>query len=291
MVQHGCEVHTLIRATSDVYRIKDILPSLHVVESDLLDEVTLDQQVRRIRPECCIHLAWYVEPGKYPSALENMDLLRASLRISETLANVGCQRLIAAGTLFEYDLDLASSGSRDGAVSESSPTRPRHLYAASKLALFEALQQFCKLAGMDLAWTRLFYQYGPFENPRRLVPVLINSLLRGQPAELTPGEQVCDYLHVHDTAAAIWAIAQSKLTGVVNVGSGQAVSVRELALKIGQFLSRPDLVVLGAKPYVPDWPMHIVADSTRLRQHTDWKPSFDLDSGLRHTIEWWKSRL
>jgi nucleoside-diphosphate-sugar epimerase len=212
-----------------------------------------------------------------------MALLRASLHLARTLAESGCRRLVVTGSLFEY-------ADATGQVTESSPTRPRHLYAASKLALFEALAPYCRLAGMELAWPRLFYQYGPYENPQRLIPVVINALLRGQRAELTPGEQVGDYLHVEDTAAAIGAVARSSVTGAVNIGSGQAVRIRDVALRIGQFLERPDLIVFGAKPYTPDAPMNLVADTTRLRQQTDWQPRFTLDSGLRQTIAWWKDR-
>jgi len=283
LVQQGCEVHALIRESSNTYRIKDLLPALHVVNGDLLDGATVAQQVRELRPELCLHLAWYVEPGKYASALENMELLRASLRLAKTLAECGCKRLVATGSLFEYDAA--------GTVTELSPTRSRHLYAASKLALFEALDLYCQLAGMELAWPRLFYQYGPYEHPHRLIPTVINSLLRSQKAELTPGEQVGDYLHVADTAAAIGAVARSSLTGPVNIGSGQPVRIRDIALLIGQLLGRPDLLVFGAKPYGVDAPMHLVADTTLLRRHTDWQPQFTLDTGLRQTIAWWKDQL
>lgn len=282
LLQHGCEVHALVRQTSNRYRIREILPELKLVIGDLLDDA-VDREVLRIRPDACIHLAWYVQPGKYPSALENMDLLRASLRLAETLSTAGCHRLIAAGTMFEYDPDLTA------AALESSLTGPRHLYAASKLALCEALTQFCRLAKIQFAWTRLFYQYGPYEHPQRLVPVIINSLLRGEIAKLTPGEQVCDYLHVADTAEALWAIAQSELSGVVNVGSGEPHTVRDIALSIGRIMGRPHLIGLNALPYVPDWPMHLVADNSRLKTSTDWRPKFSLDAGLTNTIQWWRN--
>ena len=124
-----------------------------------------------------------------------------------------------------------------------------------------------------------------------LCPRAINSLLRGQVCNLTPGDQVRDYLHVKDVAGAVCAVARSNLTGAVNVGSGQPVTVREIALRIGEQLGRADLIALGAQPYIPGDPMHIVADNTRLRQNTDWKPQCDLETGLRETIKWWRARL
>ena len=283
LLQHGCEVHALVRQTSDLYRINKLLPALKLIRGDLQDE-HIDHEIRRIRPEVCLHLAWYVQPGKYPSALENMNLLRASLRLTETLADAGCQRLVAAGSLFEYDPQLAT------AATEDSPTNPSTLYAASKLALYEALAQFCRLTKMRFTWTRLFYQYGPHEHPQRLVPVIINSLLRNEIAKLTPGNQVCDYLHVADTARALYAITQSDLCGVVNVGSGTAHTVKEIAQQIGHLMRKPELIGLNALPYVPGWPIHLVADNSRLLTGTNWRPAFQLDEGLRNTIDWWKTQ-
>jgi nucleoside-diphosphate-sugar epimerase len=281
LVNERHEVHALIRPTSNTWRIDDVLQSLHVAQADILDAAQLTKQIEIIRSELCIHLAWYVEPGKYLASPVNLDFMCASLRLAKHLAECGCKRFVASGSCLEYDAS-------DKPLNESSPTRPRHLYSAVKLALYHALDDFCKTADMQFAWTRFFYQYGPGEDPRRLVPTAINSLLRGQVCNLTPGDQMRDYLHVKDVAGAVCAVARSNLKGAVNVGSGQPVTVREIAETIAALLGRPDLIALGAQPYIPGDPMHIVADNTRLRQNTDWKPQRDLETGLRETIKWWK---
>jgi nucleoside-diphosphate-sugar epimerase len=267
----------------DQQRIADILPSLQAVPGDVLETRALAGHIRRIQPECCIHLAWYVEPGKYLSAPQNLDFLRAGVEMARALADARCRRLVAAGTCFEYDTDLQT-------LSESSATRPRHLYSASKLALYTALEAFARTVNMEFAWMRFFYQYGPFEDPRRLVPHVIGCLLRGETARLTAGEQVRDFLHVEDVADAVGRVAASTLGGAVNIGSGQPVTVREIALTIARQLDRTDLLALGAQPYAPQEPMYIVADSTKLRTATGWRPRFDLDSGLRQTIDWCRSQ-
>ncbi len=283
LLRDGHEVHALIRPGSSPARILDVLPSLQVISADVLDTRVLAQHVQRIQPECCIHLAWYVEPGKYLSAPQNLDYLCASVELAKALAAARCQRLVAAGTCFEYDTDL-------GTLSESSATRPRHLYSASKLALYTALDAFARTVNMEFAWTRFFYQYGPFEDPSRLVSHVIHSLLRGETARLTAGEQVRDFLHVEDVASAVCRVAASDLTGAVNIGSGKPVTVREIAMSIGRQLNRTDLLALGAQPYGPQEPMYILADTTKLRNGVGWQPRFDLDAGLRQTISWCKDQ-
>ena len=284
LVHEGCEVHALIRESSNLARIKDIVPLLYPVKCDLLDFDELDTNLRRVQPDLCIHLAWYAVPGKYLKAVENLNLLSASLHLASRLADLGCKRLIGVGTCFEYDTSL-------GYLSEKSPTRPHNLYAASKLAVQIALEQFANTSGMAMAWIRLFYQHGPFEDERRLVPSVICSLLRNQIVKATKGEQIRDYLHVEDVAAAIWAVARSDLSGPVNIGSGRPVTVRDIVGKVGAILNRPELIQIGTLPYTASDPMFICANNRLLAENTSWVPRRNLEQGLRQTVEWWQRYL
>jgi nucleoside-diphosphate-sugar epimerase len=222
-----------------------------------------------------------VEPGEYLSSPLNLDYLSASLRLGQLLARNGCRRLVVAGTCFEYATQTAP-------LSEDSPTNPASLYAASKRALSIALTEYCRGTGMELAWLRFFYLYGPQEHPSRLVPSIIHALRQGRRAELTLGEQLRDFLHVADAASAVVASAGSTLTGPVNIGSGTAVTVRQVAAVLGRLLGRPDLIAIGARPYPKNESMHIVADNHRLCQ-TGWHPQYDLRSGLQDAANWWQA--
>jgi nucleoside-diphosphate-sugar epimerase len=269
------EVHAIVHPDDDMWRIRDILPSLCIMRADILDSPF---SLQPSAFDACIHLAWYVEPGKYLHAPQNKDWVDASLQLARALKDSGCRRFIAAGTCFEY-------APSDPPQRESSRTEPSTLYVQSKLELFHALQS----VGIEFTWVRFFYQYGPHEDPRRLVPVIINSLLSAQEVKLVPGDRMRDYLYIEDVASAVCAVVQSRITGAVNIGSGAPVTVRDIALKIGHLLDRIDLIKLGALPYSANEPMHIVADNTKLSS-IGWSPRFNLDDGLRQTVEWWKSQ-
>jgi nucleoside-diphosphate-sugar epimerase len=284
LIREGCEVHALVRENSDTWRIDDILPRLHPVRCDLLSPDELDAHIARVRPDLCLHLAWYAVPGKYLAAEENLAMLAASLHLASSLQKNGCRRLIGAGTCFEYDTCA-------GCLSEESPIKPGNLYAASKHALQIVLEQLAGVTGMEFAWARLFYQYGPYEDEIRLVPSVICSLLRGQAVKVTKGEQIRDYLHVEDVAAAIWAVARSGLTGPVNIGSGQPVAVRDIVAGIGAIIGRPELILSGALPQRASDPMYVCADNRRLKENTDWAPRYGLEQGLRHTVDWWRQHI
>lgn len=267
-----------------MWRLQEIVHKLTVVSCDLSDVEVLAPHLSRIKPDVCLHLAWYAEPGQYLHSLENLNSLAASLGLASGLARLGCPRFVATGSCFEYD-------TTPGYLSETTPAKADSLYAASKLAVELVSEQLAKMAGMSVAWVRLFYQYGPFEDRRRLVPSVIGALLRGERARISPGDQARDFLHVEDVAEAIWMVASSDLRGPVNVGSGEPVTVRAIAERIGAILGRPDLLDVGALPYAPSDPMFVCADNRRLREHTGWAPQYSLDQGLAQTIEWWRHHL
>jgi nucleoside-diphosphate-sugar epimerase len=285
LVDQGCEVHGVVRPDSDRRRIERLLPKIGIIPVDLYDGEAVRVQLEKLRPDLCLHLAWTTEPGKYLRSLDNVRLLQASLQLATGLAAAGCTRFVGVGTCFEYDTDA-------GYLSEQTPTRPRTLYAAAKTSLATILEQLQSVTGMQSAWIRLFYQYGPYEDERRLVPSVISPLLRGQVAAVGPGTQIRDYLHVEDVARAIWAVAQERgLTGPVNVGSGQPVSVREVVTTIGDLIGRADRIAWGAGPADPADPPFICANTARLRRHTAWTPRYGLAEGLRLTVDWWREQL
>ncbi len=152
------------------------------------------------------------------------------------------------------------------------------------------LQALTDQAGVSSAWGRAFFLYGPEEQQDRLVASVIRSVLRGEPARCSHGRQIRDYMHVQDVANGFVALLDSDVRGVVNICSGQAATLREIVTGIGSVLERPELIHLGAIPARANDAPLVVGDNTRLRQEVGWNQEFDLDSGLRHTIDWWRTR-
>jgi len=284
LVTEGYQVQAIIRESSDLWRIQDILPSIDCLYSDLLDFASINTYLEEVKPDMAIHLAWYVFAGKHLNAQEHLDSLQASLNLVTQLHAVGCQRFIGVGTCVEYDFSF-------GYLSESSVTKPLTLYAATKLSLSLILEQLASVTGMSTAWLRLFHQYGPREDTRRLVPAIITSLLKNEVVKTTLGEQMHDFLHTEDVASAILAVARSPLTGVVNIGSGQPIPVKEIVLQISHILGKPELINFGALPYRPNYPMFTCANNSLLKEKTDWRQKYDLHSGLQNTVEWYKNNL
>lgn len=282
MVQEGVDVYTLLRPESNPWRLLDLLPNLHVIEGDLLHpEQGWLESLGMIQPDTCFHFAWYGEPGVFLTSPLNLQYLSASLALAEGLVKVGCHKLVIAGSFSEYDQDL-------GYLSENSALKPNTPYGAAKVALYQALSLWAPSTGVEIFWPRIFSVYGPAEHEKRFVPAVILAALRNEATRLSPGEQLRDYSHVADAAAAVWLATQRGMKGPVNIGSGKPVAIGELAMKIGDLLKRPDLIRLGDLPYRQGDPMFVCANTRLLQSTTGWSPQFDLQTGLSETIEWWR---
>lgn len=283
LVEKKCEVYIIHRQESNLWRIADLVSQVQLIPLDLMN-LENDNKLPQIKFDVCIHSAWYAVPGKYLVDQENISFLKATLDLAIQLQQLDCGHFIGIGSCFEYDTSF-------GYLSEISPTKPQHLYSASKLATQIVLDQWTKISGLKFTWIRLFYQYGAFEDQKRLVPAIITSLLQQNPVKLTLGEQIRDFLYIKDVIGAIYAIAQAELLGVVNIGSGQPITVREIAETIGKILGSSELLDFGAVPYSASDPKFICANNYRLRQETNWKPQYTLETGLTETVNWWKKVL
>jgi nucleoside-diphosphate-sugar epimerase len=187
-----------------------------------------------------IHVAWHVEPPTYLRSPKNLDCLSGTLSLAKGAAQAGLRRFVGIGTCFEYELT-------GGTLSVRTPLRPLTPYAGAKAAAFMALSQWLPEQKVEFAWCRLFYLYGEGEDSRRLVPYLRAKLTAGEPAELTSGTQVRDYLDVREAGRMIVETALGIVQGPVNVCSGIPITVRQFAEQIADEYGRRDLLRFGAR--------------------------------------------
>jgi nucleoside-diphosphate-sugar epimerase len=96
---------------------------------------------------------------------------------------------------------------------------------------------------------------------------------------------------VSDVARGLVGLLDSDVEGPVNISSGQPTTLREIALSLGELLSRPELVRLGALPARSNDHPLVVGNSQRLQAEVGWQPQISLIDGLRETIEWWRAQL
>lgn len=250
-------------------------------ELDLLDDGAADSLIAQIKPTHLLHLAWTTEPGQFWNAPENQDWDRATRQLFDSFATHGGERFVGAGTCAEYEWNESPcrESDLDGV--------PSTLYGQSKLSAWKYIDS--RNVGVKRAWGRIFWLYGPYEHPSRLVPSVINGILAGREVDCSSGEQRRDFMHVYDVAAAFVRLVESEVVGPINIASGTAVAVGEIVLQIANKMSGERLVRLGALPTKASEPLVVTADVERLASLLSFKPSFSLVEGLDNTITWFKS--
>lgn len=276
LLADGHEVGLVALPDDSLWRLGEAQSRLHVTRADLRDGQAITHLVGGWKPEACVHLAWYVEPGDYLHSNENLEALRYSLALIETLGAAGCRRFVGVGTCAEYQ-------PADRCLREEDATRPTTLYAASKLACCTIGSLLAARNGMDFVWARLFYPYGPLEDRRRLPSAAIAALLKNETFNATDGRQVRDCLHAADAGRALAVLTVRGEPGIYNVSSGTPVAINEVLETIGRLLGRPNLVAFGTRAYNDFDPPFTCGDNSRLRR-LGWSPHYDLASGLADLV-------
>jgi len=210
------------------------------------------------KPDTLIHLAWGGLPN-YKSAHHVDDELPAQYRFLEGLIRDGLQNLLVAGTCLEYGL-------QSGALNEEMETTPTTQYGIAKDTLRKQLEALRKTVPFRLTWARLFYSYGDGQSPNSLLPQLRLAVERGDKTfNMSGGEQQRDYLPVTEVARLLVALATNgRDNGIVNVCSGQPISVRALVERWLEENHWSIALGLGHYPY-PDYePMAFWGDRRKL---------------------------
>ncbi|MDQ2733292.1 MAG: dTDP-glucose 4,6-dehydratase [Armatimonadota bacterium] len=205
----------------------------------------------------------------------------------------GIQRFIHVSTDEVYG-SLGDSG----AFSETTSLAPNSPYAASKAGSDLIARAYFQTYGLPVIITRCSNNYGPYQFPEKLIPLMIANALEDMPLPVYgDGQNVRDWIYVDDHSRAIRTILQQGVPGeVYNIGGSSELPNLQVVRAILNLLGKPESLI----QFVPDRPGHdqrYAMDATKLRQETGWTPRTRFEEGIRATVEWylantgWMSRV
>jgi len=278
LATEGWRVIALVRPQSDRRRLSNIPASIIQVVPVSLD--SMSELVTSWRPiHAVIHAATDYGRAHQPwSELLKTNLV-FSLQIAEAaiLARSNC--FINVGTALPPDV---------------SP------YALSKHQFSEWLQVLAGQGQMRFADVALESIYGEDDDPDKFITRAIIACLNNvESLPLTPGEQKRDFIYIEDAVEAIVTLVKHytslHLDAMIpyqrySVGSGMAITIREVMQLIRQLSGSHTQLAFGAVTYRPHEVMFSQADLTKMRA-LGWSPRFSLEDGLKRTVEWWRIRL
>jgi len=193
----------------------------------------------------------------------------------------------------------------DGYFEETTPYAPNSPYSASKAAADHFVRAYHHTFGVPTLLTNCSNNYGPFQFPEKLIPLMILNALEGKPLPIYgDGGNVRDWLYVEDHCEAVWMALERGRTGErYNVGGGCERTNLELVDRLCALLDRlrppRDNAALRAqgirsyaelKSFVPDRPGHdrrYAIDAGKIRRELGWRPRHDFESGLERTVHWY----
>lgn len=233
---------------------------------------------RSVKPDYVFHLAGYATGLRQLEVVlpTYHDNLTATLNLLTVATEVGCTRILLAGSLEEPEQS-------DWDATPSSP------YAAAKWAVSAYARMFHALYQTPIVIPRIFMAYGPgLYNFKKVVPYVILCLLRNEPPQLSSGEREVDWIYIDDVVDGLLRMAATPgIEGdTLDLGTGKLASVRTLVehlVKITQAQVQP---VFGA---LPTRPMEQIraANPQATYEKIGWEPKVPLEEGLKKTVDWY----
>lgn len=295
--REGVEVFGTVRWRSRMDNIEHILDKIHLFDCDLRDASAVRKTLQEVRPDYIFHLAAqsYV-PTSWKAPAETLTTnIISQVNILEAMRELGLEetRIHVAGSSEEYGLVREE----ETPITEENPLRPLSPYAVSKVAQDMLAYQYHRSYGIHAVRTRAFNHTGP-----RRGHVFVTSDFTRQVALIEKGkkepvievgnlEARRDFSDVRDIVRAYWLSLEKGEPGeVYNIGSGKAVTIRELLDLILSMTEAEIEVRQDPTRMRPSDVMLLVADYSKFHRATGWKPEIPFEKTVRDLLDYWRER-
>ncbi len=195
----------------------------HECESVDLFRADLNSLALKFKVKKLILVSWYTQHNDFWNSSLNFEWGRMYRRLCQAFINIGVDDIVGMGSCAEYSWVLPES------ISEETETLPASLYGKEKLSLFNWLSERTS----KLLWIRPFFVYGPNDHPDKLIQSAITNRVTNSVVFIQNPQDYVDYVFIEDVALVTSRLISGNVTGVFNVGTGQASSPVEVAQTVG----------------------------------------------------------
>lgn len=261
-------------------------PRYRFVKGDIADAALVNELFREFKPDAVLHLA--AESHVDRSILSPSPAFETNLRGSFTLLEGARQNGVGRFVHVSTD-EVYGSLEQPHEADENYPLKPSSPYSASKAGSDLLALSYYTTYKLPVSVTRASNNYGPYQFPEKLIPLMISNALDDKPLPIYgDGMQVRDWLYVDDHCRGILAVLESGRAGeVYNIAGTCSLPNRTVVEKILTSTGKPASLMTR----VTDRPGHdrrYALTSAKLEQETGWKPRVDFEDGLAETIRWYR---
>ena len=257
------------------------------VQGDICDAELVHALVGEERPDAIVHFA--AESHVDRSILSPEPVVRTNYNGTFTLLEAARQHHVARFVHISTDevygsLEAPAEAGEQYALNPSSP------YSASKAASDLLARSYFVTFKLPVVITRASNNYGPYQFPEKLIPLMITNALEDRSLPVYgDGQQVRDWLYVEDHCRGILAVLRQGRDGeIYNIGGNRSLPNLEVVHQVLGLTGKPDSLIA----YVKDRPGHdrrYALSSEKLMRETAWQPVMNFETGLARTIEWYRS--
>ncbi|MDX2179590.1 MAG: dTDP-glucose 4,6-dehydratase [Bryobacteraceae bacterium] len=261
-------------------------PRYRFVRGDIADAAAVREAFAGFRPELVVHFAAesHVDRSIHAPAPVFETNLRGTFTLLEEARAAKVARFVHVSTDEVY-------GSIDPPheADESYPLRTSSPYSAAKAGSDLLALSYFTTYKLPVLVTRASNNYGPYQFPEKLIPLMISNALEDKPLPIYgDGQQVRDWLYVDDHCAAIRAVAGKGREGeVYNIGGSRSLANLDVVGRILSATGKPESLMT----YVADRPGHdrrYALSSAKIERETGWRPAMDFEAGLSATVAWYR---
>lgn len=261
-------------------------PRYRFVQGDITDTTLIESLLAEERPDAIVHFAAesHVDRSIHAPTPVFETNLRGTFTLLEAARAAKLERFVHVSTDEVY-------GSIDAPhdADESYPLKASSPYSASKAGSDLLALSYFTTYKLPVLVTRASNNYGPFQFPEKLIPLMISNALDGRDLPIYgDGQQVRDWLYVDDHCAGIRAVLNQGRAGeVYNIGGNCSLPNLEVVKRILKATGQPDSLMKT----VTDRPGHdrrYALTSEKLEKETGWSPQMDFDRGLAFTVDWYR---
>jgi len=258
-----------------------------LVRGDIADHGQVKQVFQEHRFDAVVNFA--AETHVDRSILDSAPFVRTNIEGTRCLLEEARQHNVAKFVQISTDEVYGSVGST-GSFREDTPLDPTSPYSASKAAADLLVQAYFKTYRVPALITRCSNNYGPYQFPEKLIPVLITNAMEDRPLPIYgDGLNVREWIFADEHSRAVLIALERGAPGqVYNIGSGQEKTNLEVVREILRLLGKPESLI----QYVKDRPGHdrrYSIDCSKTRREWDWSPEVDFSGGLSTTIDWYRT--
>lgn len=282
IVKENHEILSLKREKTNLFRIKDSYPNLEWVNI----EDKWEEKAIKFKPQVIINLAWF---GVAANDRTDWDIQLENIGFQQKLLRLGAvchiQKFVGIGSQAEY-------GAFESKIDEDYPTNPNTAYGAVKNASLILMKTYCEIHHIDWYWFRVFPCFGEMESDVWLIPSLIKKMSIGDSMDLTLGEQKLAYLYVEEVANAIASsINVEGKVGIYNISSNNPIPLKDLVIKIRNFVNPNFKLNFGALPYREGQSMYMEGNTDKLKTNLYQIQNSNFEEKLKQTITYYKERF